>query len=105
MVARRSYLVVAAAYSCLALSIAEIGAFTRAKTPRTFTLPDQVARVMKDQVVIGVARVDVVLDFVTLDRLITHRTGVPRGADTGVDQPNERYRQATFLDALPYAHS
>ena len=105
MVARRSYLVVAAAYSGSAPLIAEISAFTRANTPRTHTLPDQVARVMEDQVVIGVARVDVVLDFVTPDRLITHRTGVPPGAGTGVDQPNERYRQATFLDALPYAHS
>ncbi|TLZ38559.1 MAG: hypothetical protein E6K32_15085 [Gammaproteobacteria bacterium] len=85
--------------------IAEISAFTRANAPRTLTLPDQVARVMKDQVVIGVARVDVVLDFVTPDRLITHRTGVPPGAGTGVDQPYERYRQATFLDALLYAHS
>jgi hypothetical protein len=107
VVARRSYLAVAAAYSCLALSIAEISAFARANTPRTLALPDQVARVMKDQVVIGVARVDVVLDFVTLDPLITHRTCVSRGAGavTGVDQPNERYRQATFLDALLYAHS
>jgi hypothetical protein len=62
---------------------------------------------MKDQVVIGVAWVDVVLDFVTLHRLITHRTRVSRGAGAGasVDQPNERYRQATFLDALLYAHS
>jgi hypothetical protein len=104
-VARRSYLAIAAAYSCSALTIAEISAFTRANTPRTFTLPDQVAWVMKDQVVIGVARVDVVLDFVTLDRLITHRTRVSRGAGAGVDQPNDCYRQATFLDALLYAHS
>jgi len=60
---------------------------------------------MKDQVVIGVARVDVVLDSVTLDRLITHRTRVSCGAGAGVDQPNDCYRQATFLDALLNAHS
>src|SRR5437879_13677694 len=77
---------------------------TRADAPCTFALPDHVACEMKDQL-IGIARVDdVVLDFVTRHRGITHGARLPPSATT-VDQRNELRSQPTALSALLNARS
>jgi hypothetical protein len=46
--------------------------------------------------------IDVVFDFVTRNRFITHTARVSP-ASSAVDERNERHRQATLLDALLYA--